>query len=580
MASQTETYRDPDLNEMKQKRLSIFLSDPKYLAMKTPKNYVYILGLPNAFQKTAPETNLFSDSELTRICMTYKDIAAISVFFAEQTPVMITLWKGLTSSYETFYAARPNGSLIVSDNFPTILSCIPVAERTQSHDLIIDHFVFRRADGRSSYCDQIHRLGHGEKITINLKTGHSNVLLYDSLNDVDFGKLPHDELEKIDSALDETIKGIKLTPKVANLFSGGVDSTLLHSYFKEPVSALYLKKNSYAFTEEQKYAQDAASLLSASLKEVDIETNKFAEQLIDSTRFIGMPPQFLQVVVHINAFRSKFETFVTGERADSLFGMHRRVDNIASYFAFPVAASLLGAISHLIPSSANERWRLTCATARKLSVSPEDPFGFGCQGAVFTDYRLLNSVFEESEIRRRLENCREYLFERVDMIPDADNFTKHSQVFHWMNFFGGEIVMLYRHFANAFGKDIIAPFLKGAVVDAALASPANVRYQKGFEAKYLLKEVLQKRVPLYDAYKKKGYTHIPFDKYYESGPLHNIWEQLNRPNIFDRQAEDKIIQSKGWMAWNLILYAIFCQNVLVQDVGLYTPKSSQFSWTI
>lgn len=580
MASQTETHHYLDRNETK-KRLSIFLSDPNFFAINTPKqNYVYILGLPNEFQKAAPETNIFTDTELTDVCKKYKDIAVISVFFADQQPSMITLWKGLTSSYQTFYATRPNGSLIVSDNFLTILSCIPVAERTQSHDLIIDHFVFRRADGRRSYCDQIRRLGHGEKITINLKTGHSNVLLYDSLNDADFGELPNDELDKIDSALDQTIKDIKVTPKVATLFSGGVDSTLTHSYFKEPVSALYLKNETYAFTEEKQYAQNAASLIGATLTEIDVETNKFVEQLIDSTRFIGMPPQFLQVVVHINAFRSKFETFVTGERADSLFGTHRLVDNIASYFASPIAASLLGAFSHVIPSSADERWRLTCATARKLSLSPEDPYGFGCQGAVYTDFRLLNSVFEESEIRRRLENCRDYLFERVDMIPDADNFTRHSQVFHWMQYFGTEIVMLYRHFANAFGKDIIAPFLKGAVVDSALASPANVRYQKGFEAKYLLKQVLQKRVPFYDVYKKKGLTQIPFDKYYESGPLSNIWEQIEKPNIFDRRAEDKIVQSKGWMAWNLLIYAIFRQNVMEQGVELYTPKSAQFSWTI
>jgi asparagine synthetase B (glutamine-hydrolysing) len=579
MASPAENHRPSD-NKETARRLSILLCDPHFFEIKTPSNNVFILGLPNEFKTAMPRNKLVTDVEITEICKSRKDISAISVSLAEAAPISITLWKGLTSSYEIFYTIRPDGGIVLSDNFPSILACLPVAERTQSHSLIIDHFIFRRADSRSSYCDQIRRLGHGEKMTMDPGTGRTKAQLYDSLDDVGLGEAPGDELERIDSALSQTIGDIRITPNVANLFSGGVDSTLIHSYFKEPVSALYLKQERYAFEEEENYARDAAALVSARLTEVDMDTDGFAEHVIDATRFIGMPPQFLQVVVHINAFRSEFETFITGERADSLFGMHRLVDIIASKFASPFAASLLGGVAHFIPASANERWRLICATARKLSVAPEDPFGFGCQGAVYTDYTLLNNVFGETEIRQRLENCRDYLFERVDMIPNANNFTRHSQVFHWMNYFGGEIVMLYRHFANAFGKDLVAPFLNAAVVEAALASPANVRYQRGYDSKYLLKELLQKRVRRYDAHKKKGYTHLPFDRFYKFGSLSNIWEKVERPNLFDRPVEDEIINSKGWMAWNLILYAILRQHVMDRRGDLQTPKSAQFSWTI
>ncbi len=124
------------------------------------------------------------------------------------------------------------------------------------------------------------------------------------------------------------------------------------------------------------------------------------------------------------------------------------------------------------------------------------------------------------------------------------------------------------------------PFITGAVVATALEVPAADRYIKGMRNKYLLKDLLQKRVPTYPVDQRKGFTNVPFSRYYKEGPLSRVWERYEVPDFIESDLARKIVQAGNWMTWNAVSYAILKKRVLDNSDLAPVPGSRLLEWEL
>ena len=504
----------------------------------------------------------------------------LKVHLTEGKARQVEVWKGMTSAYEVFYALRRNSDVLISDNFRSILSRLPVSERQTSETALVDHFLFRRVGGTESYSQGIARPGHGERLTLDLAAGVANRIQFDRVSDVSVTESAAYHVERIDEALARVLEPIRDQDRVANFFSGGVDSTLIQSYLGGAVPPVDLVTQSPAFDQEADYASRAAALLGLEAVRIPVREADFMDQLEEAVDAIGMAPHFLQIVLLGSAFKSDFRKFIMGERADALFGMTGRVARIAAYFAFPLGVLFLKAVTAPIPASARVRWHLLAATAAKLSRAPEDPFGFGCQSTVWTEFGLMDRIFDPALVRERLKRRREYLIERVDLSARRGRYKRHLECAQWLEYLCEDTVMLFRHFANAYGKSVFVPFITGAVVATALEVPADHRYIKGMRNKYLLKDLLQKRVPKYPVDQRKGFTDLPFSRYYKEGPLSRVWERYEVPDFIEPGLAREVVQAGNWMTWNAICYAVLKKRVLDTSDLAPVPGSWLLEWEL
>ena len=85
---------------------------------------------------------------------------------------------------------------------------------------------------------------------------------------------------------------------------------------------------------------------------------------------------------------------------------------------------------------------------------------------------------------------------------------------------------------------------------------------KGLQGKHLLNQLLHKRLPGYPATQRKGYLHVSFERYYESGPLSDIWERYQPPDFLDQGAQELVLVKPSALTWHAVAYAVWQNRVL------------------
>src|SRR5262249_24521739 len=101
----------------------------------------------------------------------------------------------------------------------------------------------------------------------------------------------------------------------------GVDSTLLHTYLGASVPSVSAALTSREFQFEIDYAATASGLLGTQHRFARFEEHAYLAELERCVEGMCMPPHHLQTVLVDAVFRSPGARFITGQFADSLFGM-------------------------------------------------------------------------------------------------------------------------------------------------------------------------------------------------------------------------------------------------------------------
>ena len=147
-----------------------------------------------------------------------------------------------------------------------------------------------------------------------------------------FGVVAGPMIEVFAGAQAEGMRPLKDREDVATLFSGGVDSTLIHTYLGPKTAALNLIADSDDATSamETEYANSAAGWLGAAIRPQEVRQSEFLRDLELATENAALPMHLGMLAVFARAFSDDYETYISGWSADALFGHSARFNRIAS----------------------------------------------------------------------------------------------------------------------------------------------------------------------------------------------------------------------------------------------------------
>lgn len=509
-------------------KVEVRIGDPEAHCFETAGAFWTVIGTGPALPAGLEDRFARDPDAAATLCSEVGDAVVLKVDLDGDRAVQVTLWKGITSGYELYYAVRPGGEILVGDYFRNLLTALPPAERLVSDRITVDHFLFRSVPGAESYCSNILRTGHGEQITIRPDTGAVKARLFDRVTDHAEPARQQDYLDWIDTALESALASFESRSDAANLLSGGVDSSLIHTYLGTGVPGLYVDRTAGTEDFESRYAKQAAKLLNTRLDTVVYDMSAFLDDLAESVRTSGLPTMFYQSVFYLPVWRGPYKKVVMGLHADTLLGFGVRSTLIAARFASAPGNLFLRAAGPVLDLT--QRLNMIQPQAQQLRRPLDDPYGIAGQVSLRSDLGLVERGFGKSLVRERLERRLAYTLDRVATPdPGTKPVMRGLDLAHLVSNFCEDGISRVRHGASAHKTAVCAPFHSRQVLAAVRRIPPEHRYAKGLEGKYLLKYLLKRRLPDYPINQRKGQSTVPFDQLYSTGPLSRIWEHYEVP---------------------------------------------------
>jgi len=458
--------------------------------------------------------------------------------------------RGITSTYEVFTVRGSNGDVVVTDAFRNAVAALDPADRTVSRDTVADHLLFRTTP-TGAYVDEVDRLGHGETLEWDLGTGEATT----------------EQVERIRTAgemgpaaavdhLDAEFARLGSLDDAATMLSGGVDSTLLHSYRPAGAPSVSGGFDSPEVRTEFDYARHARDVLDADHEFELASESEFRERLEDTIEAVAMPPQMIQMPVRDAVFRGgDRERYLSGMRSDSLFGMG--ADD----------ARLVWLTRHLrhLPTVVGTQ-ETHGRIARQLSRAPDDHYGWATGVSQYLALSDVATMVDDDRIERRQRNRFRYARERVAVDCDGDQFGEQMHWGHWIEFFCEGAVSIEQQLASARGTTMVVPFSWSSVAELAAAVPSPERYLRRLTTKHVPKRLLDRRVPEYDTDKPKGNGHLPERRYLTSGPLRPALDEYEIPAFAAHDSYEAAIDDARGLGWVLLSYAVWRDRVLEREV--------------
>jgi hypothetical protein len=570
-------------------KLEILLADPDIRHVSGPKVTWLLSGCDEKDVARLEKSGSDGNDIEAEICTRASDATVIKVVHCNGEAHKVSAWRGPTSIHEVFQLKRSNGDLIFTDHFRNVLANLPTCERTPSDDAIIDHFLFRATPGHNTYCQRIARLGHGERISIELNSGQSNQKLFHRFTETPSPGNVSEYLCHVDHAFEEVLSPFKDRKDVATLFSGGIDSTLLHTYLGSKATALNLVVDvkDATSTMEAEYAKSAADSLGISLHRQEVRQSEFLNDLALATEKTAMPVHNGMLPVFAQAFSNDCEKFICGWNAGDLFGESALFNRVASWLANPLLLWCLEvgapAIVTKDPARRNvwsARLEVLLPAAREMSVDPESTLGLGARWETYTDFDVAEMIFGQEAVLRRLEKRLDYVRERVALTAPCDNsFLRHLEIGYWVGSLCRDFTQQLRHLGMASEKSVLLPYYAGSVVRCAHSIPVGERYIRRLEGKYLLKRLLKHRLQDYPVRQRKGPTALaPFPRYYTSGPLSRIWDDYEMPDFIEGEAKKRMLSLPLNVTYSAISYAIWKRRVLECQHFEPLPSAQSYTW--
>lgn len=475
----------------------------------------------------------------------------------------VDAFRSVTATHDLYTVARGN-RLLIADAFRNALAELPVEERRPAPNAVTDHLLFRHPPEPDTYVEGIRALEHGTWLHRDADGGQT-VEIVDRLD----ARPSHGDrtgVTMLDEALSDVLDD---QSSVANMLSGGVDSTLVHTYLDGEPSML-MTIDSPEFEHEEDYATRAHDLLGVDGETVALQENDFLGMLEASVDALGYPSHYNQTVLTDAAFRrTGTTTYVNAEGADALYGLNgvkaaRIAAWLAPAFDIPGGKSLWRAG----PGRALTGARRLPDYARWLDHDPVEPDSFAHRLPFFTDADLVGRMTDPVTVRNRHARSLEYVTERIKRDSDHGRFATQVELGQLQSLFRHNTVDQWRQLGYVHGQNLHAPFKHRRVVDAALSLPAETRYVQGISSlgslstKHVPKRLLADRLPDYPVYQKKGGGSLPIERYVESGPLADVFERYDPPAFVPDGLVADHVESFGPVTWNLVTWVVWRDRVL------------------
>ncbi len=535
-------------------------TDPGAVRIDHPRGTWFLLGAGRADEAAVSALTSTQDGE--RFCQRHSDALIVFIELTNGDANHFHAWKGIFSTCELFFSVRPSGDVVASDHFLNVLAALPTRDRVPNEHGLTAHYLSRKPIGRLTYSAAITRLSHAEHLRIDLHTGDAEWSLFDRIAADIEARSPAEYVEAADAALARSIDNNPTGGSTAIMFSGGVDSTLLMTYARDFARPITFVPDTPEFQPETGYAREATSLLGVQLHEIPILESQFVDLMEAATDALGTPvfddavPYFADLIL-----TQPDDAFIVGQGADSAFGMSLKLTRFASWFRWPGLRGVLSSTAPYVPGHLGYRLRQVAPIATGFSKEPLDPDGYAGNTRLFGDTSLFQSLADPAIITEVKVDQLEYVTRRIERAADPKStFFSHIELAHWMVVFGNPI-LLEQQVAHARGNRIIAPYLDSLVLSELARVPIEERYVQGLRAKWILKDLLGQRLPGYPINQRKKATALPYERFYEHGPLTGIWDRYDVPDIFRGKKRDALVAAPSTSTWNAITYAMWEQRV-------------------
>jgi asparagine synthetase B (glutamine-hydrolysing) len=524
-------------------KVRVLISDPAHRCIELQNGIWIASGLHERAE------NLLrvhpTESQAEAICRNIGDALLVRFLAQEERLVRIDVWRGITSGYEMFHATCPDGSILLADQFRNILTEIPVSDRAPSESALLDHFLFRAVPAPQTYSSAVSRLGHGDRLTIDIATGATNIVRFDGIDYAWKHGRTADYLDRMDEALEQAFAWAPETKDLVSMFSGGVDSTLLQSCIRGEARALFYAPQSVnpGTPDPVHYAHHAARLLNLKLEIRPLRDEDTWSNLESNIDMAAWPQRVIQTSMYADAFGHRAPAFLQGGRGDALFGAAGTRSALLAARCDGWADVVLPAIGKLPVGTLSVRARKLLQTSRELRNDPLSPHGWaaGMSSRGFTDEDIIVDAVGSSAVVDRLSRRLLYAASRLGPAGKAARaHYQHIELAHWIDYWCEDATAFIRQLALAHRKMIHLPFLTTPMVAMAMSVPTEERYAKGFAAKYLLKRALLRRVPRYPVHQKKGITSMRLPPTYQGERRAAIWEEYPVPDFIPERHRDAV----------------------------------------
>ncbi len=521
-----------------------------------PEATWFILGAPPG----TPLNGFTAAGDMEGLCTTHGNAAVVRITTADRPTVSLS--KALFSSREVFWAIRSNGDVVVADHIRNVLAHLDVHERSPSDLTLAAHYLTRRPHMPMTISGSVQRLEFGHRIDIGVLTGSVTRIQIARVTDRSV-KRPEDEyLAAVDQALHESIDQIRGPQATALMFSGGVDSTLLLALDPEAMQPVTFVPDTPEFADETVYARRASEFFDIEPNEVPVPETQFVELLEEATDAAGVPifsdagPYYHRIYT-----LDGYDTFIDGHGADNAFGSSLKLARVSNAFRFTPSRQILEQLAPRVPGHLGYRLDQVSSRASGFARDPWDPEGWAGDTRTYGDLDLLGEIFGPQTLTEVKERQLASVKGLVDGVGSTSNrFLAHLEIHHWMGVFTGSTIQA-RLSTTGMGKRCIGPYSDWRVLTTLSQVPLEDRYVIGLQAKWMLKRLLQDKVPDYPIDQRKKTTALPFRRFYTDGPLTGIWDHYPVPDIFTGEIRRQVIDEPTVATWTAITHAIWDERI-------------------
>jgi asparagine synthase (glutamine-hydrolysing) len=536
---------------------------------------------------------------------------------ADATPTVAVL-RSATASRPLYVCRASDDRLVLTDAFRNAVAALDPADRRVPRAALADHLLFRTPVEPLTYLDRVRAPVRGAWFEWSPADGdpvstpeRPHAVPCPAPVDPATRHTPSAALDAVDGALAASLPGTgagvepgagsqpsrsrtasRSADGLATAFSGGVDSTLLHTYLPKATPTLTWGVDSPEFGFELDYAAESAARTGGPTRRVVVDEGTFADRLVRSVRTLGLPTHYAQTTLMDAALRDRqaagIDRLVCGAEADALFGIGGTKGlRLASWLA-PAVGSPVGRLAGRLPGRLGDDALALRRYAAMLDRPPADPGSFPVRSLCHADPERVGRLVGGSLVADRLRTQQDAVGRLVgDPVASRlggadgsapDRFAAAAEAAHLCCLFGHDHLRHWRQVAAAHGVSLLAPFATRRLTECALSVPADRRYvpsprralaRRSLRPKYLLKTLLGRRRPSYPTERPKGSGALPIGRYLADGPLAGTFDRYELPAVVTRPARERIVAGDAPVAWNLLTYAVWRDEVLeARNVGL------------
>lgn len=434
-----------------------------------------------------------------------------------------------------FYYGIIDNAFVFGSELKAVLAH-PSVKRKIDTDSLNDYLSFEYVPSPKSIFKDIYKLPPASYLILDLKTSKLKISKYWEIEFNHKNSLGFDEnLYELDRIIYETVKSRMIADVPLGVFlSGGIDSSTI-TYYMTKISPGKVKSFSIGFSDssfdESKYARIVAKLLGTDHREKILDSKKALELIPNLPLILDEPmadasilPTFL-----LSEFTKKYvKVSLGGDGGDELFMGYPtyQAHELARYYLMIpeiLRENVVKKFVGCLPVSFNN-FSFDFKIKSFVEKFADDP--------VVRNRRWLGSFYNKN-VRYPRENKRLSLEENI--IKD------------YLTGYLPEDILVKTDRASMFASlETRAPFLDHNLVSFINSIPIKYKLH-GFTTKYILKKLMDGRLPKEIVYRSKKGFGIPLSKWLlgDLKPLIDEYlgkERLKKENIFDPDNVSNIVK--------------------------------------